>query len=132
MSIFPQLVVMRHRKASDDDWEDMKTQLPIAALRRKRLTSEKVGLSHVTATRSVAPEDDRQDITNKNTGITEEQFLIQFDTLYETMHGKKTVECIIQKVEEYYVWLSCCDQKRSLIEKCVTELKNQTKASQVL
>ena len=35
--------------------------------------------------------------------MPDEQFLIQFARLYETMHGKKTVEHIVQKVEEHYL-----------------------------
>ena len=116
---------------SEDNWEAMKSQRPTAALRRKRLTGEAAGLSHDTKTRFIAPEIDRQDITGTN--MPDKQFLIQFDTLYEMMHGKqKTVERIVEKVGEHYGWLTCCDQKRSLIEKCVRELRDQSKASQLL
>ena len=88
---------------------------------------------HVDTTRFVAPVDDCQDITNTNTGITDEQCLREFDPLYKTMHGKnKSVECIIEKVEEHYGWLMCCDQNRKLIRKRVTELRDQTKASQLM
>ena len=118
---------------SNDDWVAMKTRRPTAALRRNQLTGEAAGLSHVGTTRSVAPEDDRQDITNTNTSIADEQFLRQFDPLYETMHGKnKYVERIIEKVEEHYGWSMCCDQKIRLIEKHAKELRDQTKASQLL
>ena len=73
---------------SDDNWVVMKTQRPTAVLRGKRLTREAAGLSHVATTRSVAPDNDRWDITNTKTDITN-QFLVQFDTLYETIHSKQ-------------------------------------------
>ena len=64
----------------------MKSQRPTAALGRKRLTGEATGLLHDTTTRSIAPEVDRQDIAGTN--MPDEQFLIQFDTVYKTIHGK--------------------------------------------
>ena len=104
-------------KDSNDNWVAMKTRYPIAALRRNQLTGEVGGLLHVDRTISVAPDDDCKDITNTNTGITDKQFLRQFDLLYKMVHGKnKSVERIIEKVQEHYGWLICCDQERRLIE----------------
>ena len=61
--------------------------------------------------------------------MPDKQFLIQFDTLYRRMNGKikKDIQCIVDEVEEYYGWLTICDQTRTLIEKHVKELKDQGK-----
>ena len=61
--------------------------------------------------------------------MPDKQFLIQFDTLYKRMNGKikKDIQHIVEGVEEHYGWLTICDQKRTLIEKRVEELKNQSK-----
>ena len=67
---------------TEDHWVAMKSHRPTVALKRKRLAGEAEGISHDATTRSVAPENDRQDITGTNTGITDKQFLIKFDTLY--------------------------------------------------
>ena len=104
-----------------------KIQRPTAALRRKKLNGEASSLSNNTKTKSVEPQTCRQNIMDTN--VPDTQFLIQFDTLYKRMNSKlkKDIQHIVEGMEEYYGWLTICDQKRTLIEKRVKELKDQGK-----
>ena len=73
----------------EDNWVATEIQRPTAALRRKKLNGEAASLSNNTKTKSVAPQICRQTITHTN--VPDKQFLVQFDTLYKQMNGKKKI-----------------------------------------
>ena len=109
-----------------------KTQRPTAALRRKKLYGEAVSLLNNTDTKSVAPRICRQNITDTN--VPDKQFLIQFDTLYKRMKRrvKKDIELVLNEVEGHYGWMRISNQKRTLVEKRIQDLKNQREQYQML
>ena len=117
---------------SDDNWVATKVQRPTAALRRKKLYGEAVSLSNNTDTKSVAPRICRQNITDTN--VPDKQFLIQFDTLYKRMKSKvkKDIELVLNEVEGHYGWMTISNQKRTLVEKRIQDLKNQREQYQML
>ena len=109
----------------DDDWVAKKVQRPTAALRRKKLYGDAASLSNSTDTKSVAPQICHQNITD--TSVPNKQFLIQFDRMYKRMthRVKSDIKLILEEVEGHYGWMAISNQKRTLVEKHIQDLKRE-------